>query len=38
MKYVHVKLNPGLLSQKQHSTERRFYSPANWTKIWRRTQ
>jgi hypothetical protein len=33
MKNVHVKLNPGLLSQKQHSTERRFFSPPNWTKF-----
>ena len=26
---VHVKLNPGLPSQKQQSTGRRFFSPAN---------
>jgi hypothetical protein len=26
---VHVKLNPGLSWQKQHSTNRRLFSPAN---------
>jgi len=30
---VHVKLNPGLPRQKQHSTSRRLLSPANWTSI-----
>ena len=28
---VQVKLNPGLPWQKQHSTRRRLFSPANWT-------
>jgi hypothetical protein len=26
----HVELNPQLPKQKQHLTERRFFSPANW--------
>jgi len=30
---VHVKLNPGLLSQERHSTWRRLLSPAHWTEI-----
>jgi len=29
-----VKLNPELPRQKQHSTRRRFFSPANWTYIY----
>ena len=28
---VHVKLNPGLLWQKLHSTRRRIFLPAHWT-------
>jgi hypothetical protein len=28
---VHVKLNPGLSWQKQHSTRRRLLLPAKWT-------
>jgi hypothetical protein len=33
MQGVHVKLNPELPRQKQHSTRRRLFSPANiiWT-------
>jgi hypothetical protein len=30
---VRVKLNPGLLWQKLHSTRRKLSLPANWTKI-----
>jgi lipid II:glycine glycyltransferase (peptidoglycan interpeptide bridge formation enzyme) len=28
---IHVKFNPGLPLQKQHSTGRRLFSPSNWT-------
>jgi hypothetical protein len=31
MQGVQVKLNPELLWQKQHSTRRRLFAPANWT-------
>jgi len=31
MKDVHMKFNPGLPWQKQHSTRRRLYLPADWT-------
>jgi len=31
MQEVHMKLNPGLPWQKQHSTLKRFLSPAKWT-------
>jgi hypothetical protein len=31
MQDVHVKLNPELSWQNQHSTRRRLFSPANWT-------
>ena len=31
MQDVHVKLNPGLIWQKQRSKGRRLFSPANWT-------
>ena len=31
MKHVHVKWNPGLTWQKQYTTRRRIFSPANWT-------
>jgi len=30
MQDVHMKLNPGLSWQKQHSTRRELFSPANW--------
>jgi hypothetical protein len=32
-KRQHVKLNPELPWQKQHSTRRKIFSPANWNKI-----
>jgi len=31
MQDVHVKLKPELLWQRQHSTRRILFSPANWT-------
>jgi hypothetical protein len=31
MQDVHVTLNTGLSWQKQHSTGRRLFVPANWT-------
>ena len=31
MQDVHLRLNPGLPWQKQHSTRRRLFSQANWT-------
>jgi hypothetical protein len=33
MQNEHVKLNPGLSWQKQHSTRRRLFLAANWLKL-----
>jgi hypothetical protein len=33
MQDVHMKLNPGLPWQKQHSSNRRLFPPENWADV-----